>query len=270
MFSKIRGCRGAIALACFSLLLVVAAPVSLAAPIPYSDQLGVTVDYVDISEVSLTDPGTALYGAPSIVGDELSFSPGGFGATSSNGGIDFVDGQLNFTICSQDDQTIIDNIMLSEAGDFTLLGAGTAATYVSVSAPAIITITEVDGGAVPGGSIQLLTNMTFTPVGNLPPPGASYNLTTHPGIGLGWSAKLMVDIQQLLIDEQVDFDFGATKVKVAVDNTMFASSEAGTVAFIAKKDFRGFSVTTNVPEPSTCVLGMLGLAMLGNLRRAKR
>jgi hypothetical protein len=59
------------------------------------------------------------------------------------------------------------------------------------------------------------------------------------------------------------FTLGVTKLSVDLDNALYAQSDAGTIAFIDKKDFGGLSVTVNVPEPATlCMAVMLGLGMV--------
>ena len=52
-----------------------------------------------------------------------------------------------------------------------------------------------------------------------------------------------------------------TKINVTLDNTLIASTtEIGSLAFIDKKDF-DITVETGIPEPSTFLLGVLGLAL---------
>ena len=232
---------------------------TVAALFVYGDFLGTSVTYVGVQENSVTDPGP-LFGAPTISGNQLDFNPSGFAATATGpGGIDITDGQLNFTIWAHN-ESFIDNFMLSESGDYTLFGGGTIATAVSVSTPTEIEITEVDGVAlVP--AIEISTNMVFTPL------DGNYDLINDGGIGVAWSGELMVDVTQALIDEGIEFDFGATKLNVVLDNVLVAASESGTTATIAKKDFDGFTVTTNIPEPSTFVLA--GMALIALLPRRR-
>jgi hypothetical protein len=55
---------------------------------------------------------------------------------------------------------------------------------------------------------------------------------------------------------------------VNLDNVLVATSEAGTSAIIAKKDF--FIITTNIPEPASCSLVLLALAVGGCVARRAR
>jgi hypothetical protein len=48
-----------------------------------------------------------------------------------------------------------------------------------------------------------------------------------------------------------------TKISVNFDNVLVAISQVGTSALIAKKD--QIIITTNIPEPTSCVLAMLTL-----------
>ena len=84
-----------------------------------------------------------------------------------------------------------------------------------------------------------------------------------------WSGLALVDINQALVDEGVNFINGATKINVTVDNTLSANSINGTSAFIKKKDFDGITVTSNVPEPTAALLALLAAAgsSMANRRR---
>ena len=51
---------------------------------------------------------------------------------------------------------------------------------------------------------------------------------------------------------------GVTKISVNFNNTLVAISQIGTSANIAKKD-NGIIITTNIPEPTSCLLAAFGL-----------
>jgi hypothetical protein len=68
---------------------------------------------------------------------------------------------------------------------------------------------------------------------------------------------------------------GATTADVGVniDNTLLAFAESGELSFINKKDFDGFTITTEtepVPEPDALALLALGLIGLGYIGRRHR
>jgi len=126
---------------------------------------------------------------------------------------------------------------------------------------------EVDGAPI--STIAGIYSMTFTPSdGDFQLSSPIDNPGGLPGIGGPWSGVVSIDIDQLLIDESVEFVNGATKVGVVIDNTLLALSQDGTTAEIRKKDFKGLSITV-VPEPTTAALGLLGLLGLLGAARSK-
>ena len=61
---------------------------------------------------------------------------------------------------------------------------------------------------------------------------------------------------------------GVTQASVSFDNTLVATSQVGTSSLIAKKDV--LTVKTNIPEPTSCALVLLGLVMGGFVSRRTR
>ena len=119
----------------------------------------------------------------------------------------------------------------------------------------------MDGISIDPISLQL--QMTFSP------SGGTYDLINDPGFGVIWNGSLSVDLTQALIDASVPFVSGVTEVDVDLDNILTAISETGSSATIGKKDFKGFSVTAVIPEPTTALLlatGLAGLAAAGRRR----
>ncbi len=219
-----------------------------AAPINYGDFAGATVDFLQVTEDSVTDPlPPALYGTPSVSGDSLDFNPVSFNASASGaGGSDTTRGVLTMMMASRPGH-FIDMIQFEEAGEFTLSGLSGNAS-VSVSATFELDILEVDGvGITP---INLVVPMLFAP------SGGDFDLVSDgpgPLVNDIWVGELMVNLSQALISNNVPFVNGATRVSVRFDNTLMAQSEAGTSAFIAKKDVGGVGITV-IPEPASLIL----------------
>lgn len=250
-------CIAALAVAAFAFTPAVAP-----AAIMYGDFLGATVDYLDVSEDTNTGDTLPLFGAPTVSGDALDFNPLGFSASASGAnGVDQTDGQLLFTIMGKSGNGIT-NILLAEAGDVSLTGFGTDATFAAVTTNITIDILETDQGPA---NINYQTSIT-----NFSPSGGTFGQATDGGGGplfsSNWSGAVLIELGPILTNNGRVGEI-ATKVNVNLDNVLSALSENGTVATIAKKDFdaSGFSIRiqTNVPEPSTIVLtlgGILGLA----------
>lgn len=220
-----------------------------AAHIEYGDFSGTSVMYLDVEEVANTPGDEApLYGAPSIIGDHLDFDPSGLSAASTNAVSDITDGQLNFTLMSLPGGAL-SSMTIAESGDYTLTGTGTAATQVSYGLSlASVTVLEVDGVAL-ASPVVLDSAAVF----------GTANLSAGQVSGAPWGLSLDYDFNAALASAGVSYTSGATKVEIAINNTLTAISEASTAAFIAKKDF---NITVNqIPEPAS--LTLLGLVTLG-------
>ncbi len=108
--------------------------------------VGNTVTYTQVEDQD------NLFGAPTITGDTLSFTPQGFNVESEGLDFDFEDGFLGMTITAQDDG-FIDVFTLTEAGAFRLgglPGVGTANTSVDVKTIFSITVLGTDNASAAG------------------------------------------------------------------------------------------------------------------------
>ncbi len=225
-----------------------------AASTNYGDFNGNTVVFRDVTEESVTD-GLPLFGMPAVAGNALDFNPINFVSNSSGaGGSDSTIGLLSFMMESTFGNVITD-IQLNEAGDYTIFGGGGAGTSATVAAPIFINIVEIDNISVT--PINLNTSMVFTP------SAGDYNLADDgAGFGVIWTGVADIDIEQFLIDNNVPFNFGATKINLTMNNILATTSEAGTQANIQKKDFQGLGVTV-IPEPaSVMLLSAMGLGLM--------
>lgn len=231
---------------------------AFATPTFYTNQSGTTVDFINIVEDSNTDP-IPLFGAPTVVGDTLKFSPVSFGASSSNGvsvagpgAIDITDGTLQTTIVAKPGN-VITNFNITEKGDYTLVGSpATASTFTLAGIRVFVSVLEVNGSAINpvSGSSVLIANNT--------------NLTAGSVVLGLWSGSLNFDVSALLAANGISGQ--ATRIQVGLDNQLIASSVNGTVAFIKKKDQDGVTIT--VPAPGAFALLGLGGIVAGRRRRA--
>lgn len=226
------------------------------AVVNYGDFFGTTVVYRGVQEEALSVGDSApLYGTPTIAGNALDFNPIGFSASASGGTFDFTDGQLDLTIEALNGN-VIPTIQFSENGDFDLFGAGTALTLVDISAKFYIDVVGVDGNSV--FVPQAVADMTFSPTAN-----GTMTLPGYPGFSQSWSGVFSFDVNAWLTANSISYVSGATEIKVTLDNKLAAFSEAGSIAFIAKKDFKGFGITVpEVPEPTTFALLLCGGGLL--------
>lgn len=234
----------------------VVANVSLAGTIHYGDfgpdfPPGVTI-YTDVQESSGTDPDSpGFYGAPTLLGDSLDFDPSGFASSSTNGTSDITDGQLNYglSILKVNGQVAggVTSLLISESGDFTLFGNGTAATSVAGGVSIDVDILEVDGKPISPISVFASNSIVRDLVSD------------GPVVLAPWNNGVLIEFAPVLAANNIDFEFGVTKAEIAIDDQLIAISEAGSVAFIAKKDFTiqpGAELNPHfeIPEPATVAL----------------
>lgn len=242
-----------------------------AVTINYSDCTGTTVEYTDISESSAEAP---LYNAPTCVGDLLDFNPTGFEAnTSSGSNPDFVDGNLLFQVGALDN-FLIDNLILDENGDWQVFGFEPSDSLARATLTVRLEI--------------LVTPFAGDPFVVEYARQAQLDFTTASTVGIDiWAIHEEFLMAAILADACSGTGYfdpgsggvgatpgacGATTADVGVniDNTLLAFAESGELSFINKKDFDGFTITTEtepVPEPATGALVALGLVAISAVRR---
>lgn len=248
---NIRQCLLFPALVCLACLPIV----SQATPINYGDFDGATVMYLDVTEDASSGDTLPLFGAPTISGDALDFSPVGFSASAAGaGGSDVTAGDLSFMIQAKALKGIT-NLRLSEAGDTGLGGFGTDLTNTKVTADITIEIQNTNLGPV---NVNALTSMLFSP------SSGDFGLGTDggggPSFSSNWSGSALIDFGALLAANGHAGET-ATKVSINIDNTLLAESENGTTATISKKDLDSSAITieVNIPEPTTGVLALISI-----------
>lgn len=220
------------------------------------DRFGATVDYLNITEGSVTDP-LPLYGSPAPIppgSDFLSFNPTSFGATAVPAGpsIDVTDGTLSMIVKAHPGETV-DKLTISEAGGYSLIGPLSGGGLAQVSAALLVVI-----------DYQAATNVGFVPfTASYSVPSFFSSLPTGAGVLQPWSLSLNLDFDALL--PGVDL----TQIKVTLNNQLVAQNDGLSAAFIDKKSF---VVNTNgdiVPEPATfSLLGIAGFGLMARRRKA--
>jgi hypothetical protein len=208
------------------------------------------VTFLDVQESSGTDE-IPLYGPPTALATGLDFNPAAFAAAGSAGDADLTDGQLNFTVMSVG----INSINVADAGDFTLIGTGTAATQVAAGAIIHSTVTQINGVNV---APIILAPSTSS---------AGFNLLANPGAQQPWLLSTPINVAGQLAALGYGPNDRATKVDVAINNQLTAISEPATSAAAFKRDFV-ITVESRVPEPSA--MGLAGLALCGMAARLCR
>ena len=239
----------AMALALGSALLGLFSSVASAASISYGNFGPVPpgVTFLNVTESSTTDT-VPLYGPPTPFTTGLDFDPMNFGAAGVAGSGDVTNGQLNFTVMAP----VVGAINLTEAGDYSLVGLGTAATQAFAGAIVRATVTQING-------------VNVAPI-VLTPSSASvgFNLVSNPGVVNPWSLGTSVNVAAQLASLGLG---NATKVDVVIDNQLIAISEATSAAVIDKKEF---IVDVEIPEPSALALAGAALCGLGMSQSRRR
>ena len=227
----------------------------------YGDFSGLDVMYLGVTEDTRTSP-VALFGAPSVNGNTLDFDPLSFSAgvssTTGTSADETVEARLSFTLMSSDNSTALTNLLVTEAGDYSLAGLGNAQASASVTTPVIWTITHVDGNEL-ANPVSGQDTLAFTP------NGGSYSLPNDLATGALWEGELNVDIAAFAATNGIT---GAvTKVDFVMENALTVTASDGGSAAIFKKDFSGVTIT--VPEPGAFTLLALSLISALGLRIRK-
>jgi hypothetical protein len=218
-----------------------------------------TVSYQNVRDVN------GLFGAPSVNLDSLDFTPTQYQAACS---------QCPFGVSTSDTLSLdilaipgkeITEIEISEGLDYTLQSLDSAGlASARVLASVFISVSELNGVAVSG--IGSSVSVLFSPSNTLSVDGFGI----QSGIILGGTG--LIDIQQIITN--AGFTGDATRISLDFGNTLqaFHDGSLGS-ASIRKRDADFLSLTVAgglivVPEPTTAILLMGGLALLA--RRTER
>jgi len=223
----------------------------------YSDMTGTSFFFQNMEEETLTagDP-DPIFGGPTVVGDALLFQPTNFTSTGTGGTSDDTMGVFSLDVVSIDkDQTAIERLLLTEIGDYSLTGVGTAATNASAFAMFSIIIEEV----------SLNGSLVATSINTDVSDSISFDTPTQ---GAAWSLSLDADIQSVVDALYVGDQAFATAVSIVWNNDLATESELGTTSMIQKKLGVPAVTVSVIPEPSVGLL--VGLGLLGLARRPRR
>lgn len=218
-----------------ALTAAMAAGVAQAVPVTIA---GTTVSFTFDSDLA------GLFGAPSVLGDTIYFTPTSFKAQSFNGaGIVSTSQTFNIAV-SANPGYFVSTVSLNEDGDYYNIGAGTG---VGVGGKLIVR--DLEAPLNPSASSSILPAAPLTAVTSLS-GFETTNWTANAGVTIpaGWGGA----------------DGFANGVNVTIQNILLASSaDLGTAAFIEKK-FAGIAIVTSpVPEPHAYILFLAGLGLIG-------
>lgn len=230
------------------------ASVALATPINYGNRAGATVDFLNVTEDSSTDP-TPLFGSPSAVVDSLVFNPVSFASFSANGAFDLTDGTLTTMVDARPGNNI-PVVTINESGDYTLAGTGSPSTWCSASLSVFVTVYEVNDVAVNAFT------QSFT--GSFSPNGGFFSLPANAANAALWTGSGSLNVDAMVAAAGYVGQH-ATKLQITLDNSLLTFSEPGTIAHIKKKQTGG--VIINVPTPGALALVGLGGLVAGRRRR---
>jgi hypothetical protein len=207
---------------------------------------GATVSFTYDSALS------GLFGAPTVAGDVLFFTPTTYKAQSFNGsGFASASQTFNVTV-NANPGYLVSAVNLNEDGDYFNIGAG-----ASVGVGGKLYVRDLESPLTPAAFGTIKSALPLTDVTSL----ANFettNWTSHAGVAIpaGWGGA----------------DGVVGGVNVTIQNILLASSlTSGSAAFIEKKFAALSMVTAPVPEPETYAMLLAGLALVGFAarRRAK-
>jgi len=257
----LRSLAAAIAISLSGFALTARSAIFSYAPPPL---IGAQVTYPSVSESSVTNS-NPLYGAPTVSGNNLIFSNLNFAAVSTDGtpALDFVDGQINFTLQS-DPGSFLQTLDLTEFGDYNVSATPAnpaAVNFAEAYENAVqITVLAIDG--VPLGTPEI--NNT-SDVMMISPDGGDYETGVTPSTG-SFNGAADANLAALFGSDEI------TEIAISFDNQLAAESETGGIADIAKKGFDitpGVTTGPAVPEPSAATLALVAIGM-GLKRRRNR
>jgi len=265
--------------ACFLRLFIYSCAFLLVANLSYADLInGGKFDYsTNEYFTNLSGPDTShSYGTPSVIGDKLTFgnvNPLKFSSIASGqNSVDLVDGKLDVTIQAHPGIGLC-YLNLYEYGVYhslNLIGGPGTSAGVALSGPTL-EILDIQGGIDPGDDLTF-HNLTMTISDPTPPPAFApqpdykiFQKVPDQIMSGDWQGEMDIDINDLLPAKYKGKL--VHKARLVFDNILSTTSEAGTYAYIDKKQVEITSI--DVPEPNVLIMLVLGALGLGIWRRKK-
>lgn len=253
-FSKLNSCVALIALVAMSL----AQTIANAGTFHWGDFAGDNVMFLDVTEnndepnsLFAPMPGT---GGPIVLGNSLHLDPQGFASQSANNSTHLIDSTLS-TVLMTGFGGAIEDIMISELGDYSLGGLVGGQAHAEVGAAFFWTVLEIDNVAL-SMATQATNLILGTGSGS---NGGNYARPTDDGTAVIWSGTASIDLAGYL--DSMQLAGSVTKVRLTFDNTLQTSADNVSNAFIKKKSIN-INVNTKVPEPTTALLLGLGIVLV--------
>jgi hypothetical protein len=198
---------------------------------------GATVSFTFDSALS------GLFGAPTVAGDALFFTPTAYKAQSfNNTGFASVSQTFNIAV-NVNPGYRVSAVNLTEDGDYYKIG-----TDSSVAVGGKLYVRDLESPLAPAASSKIKSSLPLTDVTSLA-DFETTDWTSHAGVAIpaGWGGA----------------DGIVSGVNVTIENILLATNSFGSAAFIEKK-FAGLAiVTAPVPEPQAYALFLAGLGLIG-------
>lgn len=218
--------------------LSAAAFAGTAAAIPVT-VAGTTVSF------TFDDALTGLFGAPSVVGDTLFFTPTAFKVQSLNdAGLAMTSQTFNVAV-SANAGYLVSAVNLAEGGDYFNLGSASA-----VAVGGQLRLFDLETPLAPAVTSSIVAGAPLTAVTSFSTfATTNWNASASAAVpAAGWGGA----------------DGHVTNVNVTIENLLLASSTTlGAGAFIEKKFTSLAVVATPVPEPQAYLMFVAGLGLVG-------